>query len=241
VADLLWRLHVPAATVVGHSWSGGVAIALAEDHPELVSGLVLVASVGPAERPSRLDRALALPVVGPMAAAVALRVAARGLSLPPVRRFLDRRLRGTDEESLIALANTWRMGDAWRSYVIEQRALVDELPALAPGLGRIRASTVVLVGDSDRIVRPATGERLAAAIPGARLLRVPGAGHLLPQQRPDAVAAAVADVADVLDVADVPDVQDARDGEDFQRLRPTGTPTRQTPRRWRRRRHPRAG
>jgi pimeloyl-ACP methyl ester carboxylesterase len=87
-------------------------------------------------------------------------------------------------------------GDVWRSYVIEQRALVEELPTLAAGLGQIRAPTAVLVGEADRIVTPSTGEGLAAGIPGARLRRLPGVGHLLPQERPDAVAAAVAALGD---------------------------------------------
>src|SRR3954463_7221412 len=38
----------------------------------------------------------------------------------------------------------------------------------------------------------ATGRRIAAALPGARLLLVPGAGHGLPREAPQAVAAAIA-------------------------------------------------
>ena len=34
-----------------------------------------------------------------------------------------------------------------------------------------------------------------ALFPGARLVRVPGVGHLVPQERPDTVAAAVAGLA----------------------------------------------
>jgi pimeloyl-ACP methyl ester carboxylesterase len=192
VGDLLRRLDVRPAVVVGHSWSGGVGIAMAEESPERVSGLVLVASVGPTEPPSGLDRALAMPFVGATVAAVTLNLAGRALSLPLVRQYLDRHLRGTSDESLVAVANAWRAGNVWRSYIIEQRALVEELPALAAGLATIAVPTTVVVGEADRIVPPATGERLAAGIPGAGLVRVPGVGHLLPQERPDTVAAAVA-------------------------------------------------
>src|SRR5207244_7275617 len=38
---------VDRALVIGYSWGGGVALALAENHPERVAGLVLVSSVGP--------------------------------------------------------------------------------------------------------------------------------------------------------------------------------------------------
>ncbi len=46
VLALLDRLELPRATVVGHSFGGGVAIQLAHDHPERVRYLVVVDSVG---------------------------------------------------------------------------------------------------------------------------------------------------------------------------------------------------
>jgi 3-oxoadipate enol-lactonase len=45
-------------------------------------------------------------------------------------------------------------------------------------LGDLRVPTLVVHGDEDRMIPAANGERLAAAIPGARLSRWPGAGHL---------------------------------------------------------------
>ena len=44
--DLLATLDVPPATVVGHSFGGGVAMQLAYQHPELCDRLVLVSSGG---------------------------------------------------------------------------------------------------------------------------------------------------------------------------------------------------
>ena len=38
---------------------------------------------------------------------------------------------------------------------------------------------------------PSLGRRIAGALPGARLLVVPGAGHGLPREAPQAVAAAI--------------------------------------------------
>jgi pimeloyl-ACP methyl ester carboxylesterase len=194
VARLLDRLGLASATIVGHSWSGGVALAVAEEYPQRVAGLVLVGSVGPAAGFSRLDRLLAFPPVGGAVAAVVLNVAGTVLSLPPVRQLVDRRVRGTTDDSLAAMVEAWRAGHVWRSYVIEQRALVYELPGLGPGLAAIRAPTAVVVGGADKIVPPSTSERLAATIPGARLVRVPGVGHLLPRERPETVAAAVREV-----------------------------------------------
>jgi pimeloyl-ACP methyl ester carboxylesterase len=112
-----------------------------------------------------------------------------------VRRLLDRFLRGTTDEGLLAVAEGWRRSDAWRSFVIEQQALFDELGDLAPGLAAISVPVTVVIGAADRIVPAATGQRLAAAIPGARLVRVEGAGHLISHARPVAVAEAIAHAA----------------------------------------------
>ena len=46
VAEFCQEMKAPRVLVVGHSFGGGVAIQLAHDHPELVSQLVLVNSIG---------------------------------------------------------------------------------------------------------------------------------------------------------------------------------------------------
>lgn len=287
VVSLLDRLGVAQATIVGYSWAGGVALALAQEAPERVAGLVLVSSVSPAERVSRVDRMLAMPPIGTAVTVAGLLLASSALSIPPVRRALHRRQGyttatcvvdanasdGTDADrrdspaasvvgtlatgvvetiasSLAAgpgagdqdsdpgsdrapdgndraglgsgdadrravsaraqgpkggggsvdgagpvtVLNSWRSNRVWRSFVTEQRSLIDELPLLAPGLAAIDVPTVVLVGEADRIVPPAAGRGLARTISGARLIEVGGAGHLLAYQHPDAVAAAIRDV-----------------------------------------------
>ena len=69
------------------------------------------------------------------------------------------------------------------------------MSALAPGLAGITSPVTVVIGGADRIVPASTGERLAAAIPGARLVRLEGAGHMLSHERPGDVAAAIAQAA----------------------------------------------
>jgi pimeloyl-ACP methyl ester carboxylesterase len=195
VLRLLDGLAVERAVVVGHSWGGGVALALVEDRPDRVAGAVLLATVVPDEPIGRLDRLLAVPAVGSAVTAVALGLAGRALTLPRVRQAVERMLRGTTEDGLLAVAESWRQGESWRSFVVEQRALVEELGRLGPGLAGIALPVIIMTGSADRIVPPSAGGRLAAAIPGAELIRLEGAGHLLTHERPEEVAAAVARLA----------------------------------------------
>ncbi len=60
-------------------------------------------------------------------------------------------------------------------------------------LAGITAPTLVLAGVEDAITPAADGEAMAAAIPGARYVPIPAAGHLAPVERPGAVAAALAE------------------------------------------------
>jgi pimeloyl-ACP methyl ester carboxylesterase len=48
-------------------------------------------------------------------------------------------------------------------------------------LGALRIPTLVLHGQGDRLIRPQGGRALAAAVPGATFVLLPGMGHDLPQ------------------------------------------------------------
>lgn len=54
-------------------------------------------------------------------------------------------------------------------------------------LARIRVPTLVLHGDADRLIPVANGETLASLIPGADLIRLPSAGHMLQADAGDSV------------------------------------------------------
>ena len=57
-------------------------------------------------------------------------------------------------------------------------------------VARIATQTLVIVSDGDRSTPPAWGEAIAAAIPGAKLARLPG-GHLSAIEQPEAFVRAV--------------------------------------------------
>jgi pimeloyl-ACP methyl ester carboxylesterase len=197
MVGLLDRLGLKRAIVVGHSWGGGAAIAMARRYPERVAGLVLVGAVGDASALGPADRLLARPLLGSLLTLVGFKLASRLLLLRQLRRRLGRGGDGDDTDAwLRATARAWRGPRVWRSFAVEQRALVRETPALQRALGAVGVPTVVLTGDHDHTVPPSAAAALAGGIPGARLRRLPGVGHLLPQHAPEAVARAVEEVAE---------------------------------------------
>jgi pimeloyl-ACP methyl ester carboxylesterase len=66
-------------------------------------------------------------------------------------------------------------------------------PDSTPTLATMTCPTLVVVGEEDTLTPPAESEKLAKAIKGAKLVRVPGAGHLANVENPDAFNAAIAE------------------------------------------------
>jgi pimeloyl-ACP methyl ester carboxylesterase len=170
------------AVVAGYSWGAGVALAMAGRHPDKLRAIVLVCPVTPAGRLGRLDRALAGRHAGPLIARAGFLGAGAALAIPPLRRRIAPLVPGAD-------ASRWpELPRAWRTFWVEQRALVDELPGLD---ARIDVPATFVIGERDHVI-DATDVRAYAAGLGAEVIEVRGAGHLLPMQRPAEVAEAIA-------------------------------------------------
>ena len=63
---------------------------------------------------------------------------------------------------------------------------------LAERLYRVKARTVIVWGESDRLIPPIYGPAFQAAIAGSRLVSVPEAGHMVILENPGKVVEAVA-------------------------------------------------
>jgi pimeloyl-ACP methyl ester carboxylesterase len=183
---------VERATVVGHSFGGAVACWLAANDPERVGALVLAAPSANVASLYRVDRWLAAPLSGPLAAGATLALTGLTLRAGRARRRLALKLR-VREGYLEEAGSALRSPSAWRSFVAEQRVLVSELPALESRLGEISSPTAIVIGSEDRVVGRRSVRRLAAQIPGAQLTVVEGAGHLLPLLAPDRLAQVILD------------------------------------------------
>jgi 3-oxoadipate enol-lactonase len=60
-------------------------------------------------------------------------------------------------------------------------------------LTEIDVPTLVIVGEQDALTPPSESEAMVAALPRARLAKIPGAGHLTPLERPEEFNKAVLD------------------------------------------------
>src|SRR5262245_35376520 len=69
-------------------------------------------------------------------------------------------------------------------------------PDSTPTLSTIECPTLIVVGAEDAITPPAESRKMAAAIPGATLLEIPGAGHLSSLEAPAAFDKALLDFLD---------------------------------------------
>ncbi|MDO4797511.1 MAG: alpha/beta hydrolase [Coriobacteriales bacterium] len=94
-----------------------------------------------------------------------------------------------DEEEVPATIDPTLLPNAREALLDAEllQLMLDEPHIDAASLSSISCPACVLVGEHDCITREET-EAIAAAIPGARLVTVPGVGHSLPRQAPDSVA-----------------------------------------------------
>jgi pimeloyl-ACP methyl ester carboxylesterase len=193
--------------LVGHSMGGMTIMALAREHPELfgtkVTGVVLIATTAGGVDPTVWVPVLLRPIARHAAAPV-LRGVSQGRRAALVERarasagdlaFLSTRYVafGDPSPSPAVVDFLERIIRATPIGVVADFYLAllghDERAAL-PALGRV--PVIVVAGEQDRVVPVGQGTRLAAEIPGAELVRVPGAGHAVILERPALVSGLIA-------------------------------------------------
>lgn len=189
---LLDQLGLERVAVAGHDLGGAVAVLLTAYAPQRVGALALLDSpLHPDVWPSAAALPWLLPGLAPAALAVLRRRPA--LAHAVLARTVAPGAAPGELTRYLAPLLSRRGGAGLRAFL----AGVDLAP-VSSALALVAAApppTVVLWGELDHLYRLPYARRVHAAIPGAALVPVPGAGHLLPQHRPERVAEELAALA----------------------------------------------
>lgn len=175
------------ADLLGHSMGGKAAMTLALSEPARVRRLV-VADIAPV-RYAHNQMAFVRAMQAVDLAAVARRADADAALAPHVP---DAGLRGFFLQSLTLSPS----GAGWK---LNLDALGARMPAIMdfPDLpGAFARPALFLTGGASDYVEPGHWPRIRALFPDARHVEIPGAGHWLHADAPDAFAAAVASFLD---------------------------------------------
>jgi pimeloyl-ACP methyl ester carboxylesterase len=176
---LLKYLNVEKACVMGCSKGGGVAMNFTLEHPEMVSGLIMVCSGPPgfeldAPPPPIWDELGAAWKAGDLekVASMETHIWVDGLTRTPDQ--VDARVRDkVTEMNMIALNNE----------KLELGKEVELDPPAAKRLGEIHIPTLLIVGQYDTPYILAAGDFMAANIAGAQKIMMPTA-HVPSMERP---------------------------------------------------------
>lgn len=198
IAGALRELGIRNAVIVGHSWAGTIVPHFALDHRDVAGAIVVLAgittpwpggTIGWYRRfiDSRAGwlamRTLALPVT------LALRPWMKRKTFAP-----QAPPPGIVRKGFIPLAFRPRVYEAnMQDFAVMYDAVLKQ----SPRYGEIRLPVTVIAGDRDEIVWTDLHSRaLAHAVPGARLIVMPGIGHMPQYADGKTVLDAIEDVAE---------------------------------------------
>ncbi len=186
---LMNHLGLPRASIAGHSIGGRIAWTFAATHPERVERLVLVAPDGFASPGFEYGKAPEVPSV--------LGLMRYALPKPLLRMNLKPAYANPEMLSDVLIDRYYdliRAPGARQAMLdrMRQTVLVDPRPLLAA----IRAPTLLVWGERDAMIPLTNSNDYLKALPDARLVSFPAAGHL-PQE--EAAADSLAAVESFLD------------------------------------------
>ncbi|NKC32262.1 alpha/beta fold hydrolase [Falsiroseomonas selenitidurans] len=197
IGRALHRLGVDRAVLAGHSWGTLVAMEMALQRPDQVAALVLMSGYYTptlrAEVPAFSGPAI--PILGDL-----LRYTLSPLLGLAIAPLLFRRIFAPGPVPAHFAAG-FPTGLALRPSQL--RAAAADTALMVPAAmatrhrhGALPMPVLILAGDGDRIVDvERQSGRLHRDIPGSTLRLLPGAGHMIHHQAPDAVVRAIRDAA----------------------------------------------
>ncbi|MBV9425151.1 MAG: alpha/beta hydrolase [Solirubrobacterales bacterium] len=178
VVGLLDHLEIGAAHVVGVSMGGMIAQLVAMNHPDRTLSLVSIMS-------TTGNRRVGYP--SPRMALRLLRTVPRdraGYIADHIETYRAIGSKGFNFEEEHKRERAGRCFDRGihPAGSARQLAAVVTAPDRTPRLAQITVPTTVIHGDGDPLIHVSGGRATAEAIPGAKLLILPGMGHDLPRE-----------------------------------------------------------
>jgi pimeloyl-ACP methyl ester carboxylesterase len=177
---LLDALGIAKAHVVGASMGGMIAQLMAIHHPQrLMSMTSIMSTTGSGKLPQAEPNAIGA-LTAPLKGTDEETLVAHGLNIirnigtPDSAEFPFDEARQRER----VIANMRR--SVYPAGLPRQLAAIIDDGDRTSRLGAVRTPTLVLHGEADPLVKLPGGEATAAAIPGARLVTIPGWGHDLP-------------------------------------------------------------
>lgn len=197
IAAALRQIGVTDAAVVGHSMGAMVALALALDHPQIVRSLALLGGYFfPKLRVDALIAApVALPVLGDVMRYTVTALTARALLDGSIKQMFAPNDVPAGYMPTIAREMLLRPVQL-RANAEDGAFLMSSACQLSQRLHELQMPVTVMAGEHDTVVDPqAHSSRLHAAVPGSRLVVVPGAGHMVHHVAQHQIVQAVAESA----------------------------------------------
>ena len=190
-AGLLDAIGIPAAHVVGTSMGGFIAQLVALNHPDRVLTLTSIMSGpnGEDEVPPTDEGREVLLVPAPKTREERIQVGV----------WAKRRLLGSADPYDDEYERARVTAAVDRAYhpagFARQLGAIVAAPSRLCRLSSLRVPALVVHGRDDILVPVDNGRKVAAAIPGARLMEIEGMGHDLPSRVWEQVADAIAELA----------------------------------------------
>jgi pimeloyl-ACP methyl ester carboxylesterase len=191
--DLLCSLEIGRASIVGHSFGGGIALQLSYQHPEVCERMVLVSSGGLGSEVNAALRLLAVPgaeLVIPLIAPSFVR--RRGDALLAWMR--DRGIRSPRIHEVWQAYSSLADPDTRRAFVRELRSVVEYRGQFVSASDRLHLAahpTLIVWGDRDTMIPVSHARAAHAAIRGSHLEIFEGAGHFPHAEYPERFAEVV--------------------------------------------------
>ena len=169
--------------LAAHAMGGFTAFEVMRQAPERVARLALLATLAPADGPAQTARRqgyIDLVEKGHFDQVAEERIP---MLLSPARR---------EDPALVAAVRRMAAETGAETFLRQQRAIMSRADSRA-SLSEIRVPTLILWGDADGIATRAHQDEIVSGIAGARLVVLPGVGHLSTLEAPEAVSKAVGD------------------------------------------------